>query len=51
MYLKEILQSSEFKNEKYKLPIALGIDIGGKPIIADLTELPHLLIAGATGSG
>jgi len=51
VYLKEILQSSEFQNGKYKLPIALGIDIGGKPIIADLNELPHLLIAGATGSG
>jgi len=51
VYLKEILQSSEFQNGKFKLPIALGIDIGGKPIIADLTELPHLLIAGATGSG
>ncbi len=51
VYLKEILQSSEFRNGKYKLPIALGIDIGGKPIIADLAELPHLLIAGATGSG
>jgi len=51
VYLKEILQSSEFQNGKYKLPIALGIDIGGKPIITDLTELPHLLIAGATGSG
>ena len=51
VYLKEILQSSKFQNGKYKLPIALGIDIGGKPIIADLTELPHLLIAGATGSG
>ena len=51
VYLKEVLQSNEFQNDKYKLPIALGIDIGGKPIIADLTELPHLLIAGATGSG
>lgn len=51
VYLKEILQSSEFQNGKYKLPIALGIDIGGKPIISDLSELPHLLIAGATGSG
>ena len=51
VYLKEILQSSEFQNGKYKIPIALGIDIGGKPIISDLTELPHLLIAGATGSG
>jgi len=51
VYLKEVLQNNEFQNDKYKLPIALGIDIGGKPIIADLTELPHLLIAGATGSG
>ena len=51
VYLKEILQTNEFRNSKFKLPIALGIDIGGKPIIADLTELPHLLIAGATGSG
>ncbi len=51
VYLKETLESSEFQNGKHKLPIALGIDIGGKPIIADLTELPHLLIAGATGSG
>lgn len=51
VYLKEILQSNEFKNSKFKLLIALGIDIGGKPIIADLNELPHLLIAGATGSG
>jgi len=51
VYLKEILQSSEFQNGKYKLPVALGIDIGGKPIISDLSELPHLLIAGATGSG
>jgi S-DNA-T family DNA segregation ATPase FtsK/SpoIIIE len=51
VYLKEILQSNEFKNSKFKLLIALGIDIGGKPIIADLVELPHLLIAGATGSG
>jgi len=51
VYLKEILQSNEYQSGKYKLPIALGIDIGGKPIISDLTELPHLLIAGATGSG
>jgi len=51
VYLKEILQSNEFKNSKFKLLIGLGIDIGGKPIIADLIELPHLLIAGATGSG
>lgn len=49
--LKEILENNEFQNSKFKLPLALGIDIGGKPIITDLAELPHLLIAGATGSG
>ncbi|MEA1939337.1 MAG: DNA translocase FtsK 4TM domain-containing protein [Candidatus Caldatribacteriota bacterium] len=51
VYLKEILESRELRDNKFKLPIALGIDIGGKPIITDLTELPHLLIAGTTGSG
>ena len=51
VYLKEILESNELKEQHYKLPLALGLNISGKPIIADLTELPHLLIAGATGSG
>jgi len=51
VYLNKILESNEYKNSKYKIPLALGIDIGGKPIISDLTKLPHLLIAGATGSG
>lgn len=51
VYLNKILESNEYKNNKYKLPLALGIDIGGKSIITDLAKLPHLLIAGATGSG
>ncbi|MEA2021123.1 MAG: DNA translocase FtsK 4TM domain-containing protein [Candidatus Caldatribacteriota bacterium] len=51
VYLKEILGSNELSENHYKLPLALGLNIGGKPIIADLTKLPHLLIAGATGSG
>ena len=51
VYLKEMLGSKELLEHHYKLPLALGLTIGGKPIIADLTELPHLLIAGATGSG
>ena len=51
VYLKEILQSSEFQNSKSKLTLALGKDIAGTPVIADLGEMPHMLIAGTTGSG
>ena len=51
VYLSEILNNSEFKNKEKKLPIALGKSISGKPIIGDLTSMPHLLIAGTTGSG
>jgi S-DNA-T family DNA segregation ATPase FtsK/SpoIIIE len=51
VYLKEILSSSEFKEAAEKLPIALGKDITGAPFIADLAKMPHLLVAGATGSG
>ena len=49
--LKEIIQSEEFSSSKFKISIALGIDISGKSVIADLATMPHLLIAGATGSG
>ena len=41
----------EFKKREIKLPIALGKNISGKPIVADLSSMPHLLIAGTTGSG
>ncbi len=51
VYLKEILQSSVFKNSSSPLTIALGKDISGNPVITDLKKLPHLLIAGSTGSG
>lgn len=51
VYLKEIISSSEFGDSKMKLPIALGKDIGGDPVVVDLTAMPHLLIAGTTGSG
>ena len=51
VYLSEILQSSNFKNKDIKLPIALGKSISGIPVIGDLTSMPHLLIAGTTGSG
>jgi len=49
--LKELLTSPEFQNFKGQIPIALGKDVSGKPVIADLATMPHLLIAGATGSG
>ncbi len=51
VYLKEILQSREFQSSQSKLTLALGKDIAGEPVIADLGEMPHLLIAGTTGSG
>ena len=49
--VREILESDEFKKAKSKLTIALGKSISGKPVVANLSEMPHLLIAGATGSG
>ncbi len=51
VYLSEILNNSDFKKKEIKLPIALGKSISGKPIIGDLSSMPHLLIAGTTGSG
>ena len=51
VYLSEILNDSDFKKKDIKLPIALGKNISGKPIIGDLASMPHLLIAGTTGSG
>ncbi len=49
--LKELMESEAFQNVKGKLRIALGEDVKGQPIVADLARMPHLLIAGATGSG
>ena len=51
VYLSEILNHSDFKKKEIKLPIALGKSISGTPIIGDLASMPHLLIAGTTGSG
>lgn len=49
--LKEVLHNDSLHNPAYRLPIALGVDIVGTPVIADLIKMPHLLIAGTTGSG
>ncbi|WP_051172988.1 FtsK/SpoIIIE family DNA translocase [Thermodesulfobacterium hveragerdense] len=51
VYLKDILQSEAFIQSKSPLTIALGKDISGAPVVADLKKMPHLLIAGSTGSG
>jgi DNA segregation ATPase FtsK/SpoIIIE, S-DNA-T family len=51
VYLSEILNNPDFKKREIKLPIALGKSISGNPIVGDLASMPHLLIAGTTGSG
>ncbi len=49
--LRELLQDPEFRSAKKKIPLALGKDVYGKTVIGDLAAMPHLLVAGATGSG
>ncbi|MHB8886366.1 MAG: DNA translocase FtsK [Methylovirgula sp.] len=51
VYLRELLASQDFEKAKHSLAIALGKTIGGEPIIVDLARMPHLLVAGTTGSG
>ncbi|WP_026175991.1 DNA translocase FtsK [Methylobacterium sp. 88A] len=51
VYLRELLSSADFCISKHKLALCLGKNIGGEPIIADLAKMPHLLVAGTTGSG
>lgn len=51
VFLKEVLSRSSYKDSKFRLPIALGKDITGSPVITDLSKMPHLLVAGATGTG
>lgn len=49
--LKELLETKEFQDPNILLPIVLGKDLGGSPLVADLAKMPHLLVAGTTGSG
>jgi len=51
VYMRDVLASSTFSGMKHLLPLALGVDIGGHPVVTDLAKMPHLLIAGTTGSG
>lgn len=49
--LKRILESDEMRNTKSKLVLSMGLDVSGSPVVADLAKMPHVLIAGQTGSG
>jgi S-DNA-T family DNA segregation ATPase FtsK/SpoIIIE len=51
VFLRELLASADFEQSKHKLALCLGKTIGGEPVIADLAKMPHLLVAGTTGSG
>jgi S-DNA-T family DNA segregation ATPase FtsK/SpoIIIE len=51
VYLRDLLSSAEYEKQGHNLPMALGESIGGEPYVADLSKMPHLLIAGTTGSG
>ncbi|PPQ32149.1 cell division protein FtsK [Rhodoblastus sphagnicola] len=51
VYLRELIASADFTDSKHRLAIALGKTIGGEPVIVDLAKMPHLLVAGTTGSG
>lgn len=51
VYLRELVASPDFTDTKHRLAIALGKTIGGEPVIVDLAKMPHLLVAGTTGSG
>ncbi len=51
VYLRELLQSKDFQSPKLRIPVALGKDVYGTPVIGDLAAMPHTLVAGTTGSG
>jgi DNA segregation ATPase FtsK/SpoIIIE, S-DNA-T family len=51
VYFRELIGSQEFEHSKFKLALCLGKTIGGEPVIAELAKMPHLLVAGTTGSG
>ena len=51
VHLREVIESDEFENNKSKLSVALGKDVAGKTVVADIGKMPHVLIAGSTGSG
>jgi len=51
VFMRDVLASKAFVSKKHILPLALGVDIAGQPVVTDLAKMPHLLVAGTTGSG
>ncbi|WP_159945988.1 DNA translocase FtsK [Rhizobium sp. 18065] len=51
VYLRELIETADYAETRFKLPVCLGKTIGGEPVIAELAKMPHLLVAGTTGSG
>ncbi len=51
VYLRELIESQDYAETRFKLPVCLGKTIGGEAVIAELAKMPHLLVAGTTGSG
>ncbi|MCD7108256.1 DNA translocase FtsK [Rhizobium sp. DKSPLA3] len=51
VYFREMIESHSYEETKFKLPLCLGKTIGGEPVVAELAKMPHLLVAGTTGSG
>ncbi len=51
VFMRDVLASKAFADKKHILPMALGVDIAGQPVVTDLAKMPHLLVAGTTGSG
>ncbi len=51
VYLREVLDNAKFRDNPSPLTVVLGKDIAGEPVVADLAKMPHLLVAGTTGSG
>ncbi len=51
VYFRDLIETEDFRSDKYRIAFAIGKDIAGKPVITDIANMPHLLIAGATGSG
>ncbi len=51
VYFREMIESISYEETKFKLPLCLGKTIGGEPVVAELAKMPHLLVAGTTGSG
>jgi S-DNA-T family DNA segregation ATPase FtsK/SpoIIIE len=51
VFIRDILESEDWVRSKAEIPVALGKEVSGRPLVADLTKMPHMLIAGATGSG